>query len=132
MIRRPPRSTRTDTLLPYTTLFRSARELGHKIPSRTALKSARPVLTRPPLIASFFILAPPPPIPIWQLGDIGAMSRLASGRQAVVKKRGWLIFVLPDQLQLWAFVQVLGRCVAGHPRTEYTNWVQNTQSPGTI
>src|SRR3546814_4433509 len=26
MIRRPPRSTRTDTLLPYTTLFRSHRE----------------------------------------------------------------------------------------------------------
>src|SRR3546814_6979731 len=25
MIRRPPRSTRTDTLLPYTTLFRSAK-----------------------------------------------------------------------------------------------------------
>src|SRR3546814_14200487 len=28
MIRRPPRSTRTDTLFPYTTLFRS---LGHRI-----------------------------------------------------------------------------------------------------
>src|SRR3546814_1991748 len=27
MIRRPPRSTRTDTLLPYTTLFRSAQHL---------------------------------------------------------------------------------------------------------
>src|SRR3546814_8799639 len=27
MVRRPPRSTRTDTLFPYTTLFRSAREL---------------------------------------------------------------------------------------------------------
>src|SRR3546814_8412976 len=27
MIRLPPRSTRTDTLLPYTTLFRSLREL---------------------------------------------------------------------------------------------------------
>src|SRR3546814_15861123 len=26
MIRRPPRSTRTDTLFPYTTLFRSIRE----------------------------------------------------------------------------------------------------------
>src|SRR3546814_14482370 len=26
MIRRPPRSTRTDTLFPYTTLFRSGRE----------------------------------------------------------------------------------------------------------
>src|SRR3546814_7804630 len=28
MIRRPPRSTRTDTLFPYTTLFRS--EFGHR------------------------------------------------------------------------------------------------------
>src|SRR3546814_5362602 len=28
MIRRPPRSTRTDTLFPYTTLFRSARKSG--------------------------------------------------------------------------------------------------------
>src|SRR3546814_12645054 len=34
MIRRPPRSTRTDTLFPYTTLFRSASEIvgmGHKL-----------------------------------------------------------------------------------------------------
>src|SRR3546814_7354163 len=30
MIRRPPRSTRTDTLFPYTTLFRSHRILGHR------------------------------------------------------------------------------------------------------
>src|SRR3546814_16768744 len=31
MIRRPPRSTRTDTLFPYTTLFRSARgEIPHQ------------------------------------------------------------------------------------------------------
>src|SRR3546814_10830888 len=28
MIRRPPRSTRTDTLFPYTTLFRSSHELS--------------------------------------------------------------------------------------------------------
>src|SRR3546814_7143193 len=28
MIRRPPRSTRTDTLLPYTTLFRSSHNVG--------------------------------------------------------------------------------------------------------
>src|SRR3546814_13115041 len=28
MIRRPPRSTRTDTLFPYTTLFRSLHEVG--------------------------------------------------------------------------------------------------------
>src|SRR3546814_8327585 len=29
MIRRPPRSTRTDTLFPYTTLFRSLRRVGN-------------------------------------------------------------------------------------------------------
>src|SRR3546814_3312314 len=29
MIRRPPRSTRTDTLFPYTTLFRSS--VGHRV-----------------------------------------------------------------------------------------------------
>src|SRR3546814_1531134 len=29
MIRRPPRSTRTDTLFPYTTLFRSRRDHVH-------------------------------------------------------------------------------------------------------
>src|SRR3546814_6037377 len=30
MIRRPPRSTRTDTLFPYTTLFRSKRPKTHR------------------------------------------------------------------------------------------------------
>src|SRR3546814_8715131 len=30
MIRRPPRSTRTDTLFPYTTLFRSAPHRGRR------------------------------------------------------------------------------------------------------
>src|SRR3546814_4567982 len=35
MIRRPPRSTRTDTLFPYTTLFRSCRmPLPHRSPMR--------------------------------------------------------------------------------------------------
>src|SRR3546814_19488902 len=32
MIRRPPRSTRTDTLFPYTTLFRSAEDGIHEVP----------------------------------------------------------------------------------------------------
>src|SRR3546814_11913659 len=32
MIRRPPRSTRTDTLFPYTTLFRSASPAGRSAP----------------------------------------------------------------------------------------------------
>src|SRR3546814_7387916 len=32
MIRRPPRSTRTDTLFPYTTLFRSFQDAVQKLP----------------------------------------------------------------------------------------------------
>src|SRR3546814_5222758 len=35
MIRRPPRSTRTDTLFPYTTLFRSGRPRARTWPLRT-------------------------------------------------------------------------------------------------
>src|SRR3546814_13239451 len=31
MIRRPPRSTRTDTLFPYTTLFRSASKIANRV-----------------------------------------------------------------------------------------------------
>src|SRR3546814_6240831 len=31
MIRRPPRSTRTDTLFPYTTLFRSVMDTGEEL-----------------------------------------------------------------------------------------------------
>src|SRR3546814_1510736 len=47
MIRRPPRSTRTDTLFPYTTLFRSSRGCGaswkaSSAPARcTAARAAR-------------------------------------------------------------------------------------------
>src|SRR3546814_5643018 len=33
-IRRPPRSTRTDTLFPYTTLFRSPRRIHHRLRDR--------------------------------------------------------------------------------------------------
>src|SRR3546814_13417933 len=36
MIRRPPRSTRTDTLFPYTTLFRSAAQRGAHVVRRLA------------------------------------------------------------------------------------------------
>src|SRR3546814_11738487 len=36
MIRRPPRATRTDTLFPYTTLFRSVRHISPSAPERLA------------------------------------------------------------------------------------------------
>src|SRR3546814_3111855 len=40
MIRRPPRSTRTDTLFPYTTLFRSS--AGHVQSANSVPRSAQP------------------------------------------------------------------------------------------
>src|SRR3546814_9866466 len=44
MIRRPPRSTRTDTLFPYTTLFRSTRDITEKKQAADDLLSAREAL----------------------------------------------------------------------------------------
>src|SRR3546814_15407500 len=40
MIRRPPRSTRTDTLFPYTTLFRSLRSLRVETPGDALILDA--------------------------------------------------------------------------------------------
>src|SRR3546814_5763563 len=40
MIRRPPRSTRTDTLFPYTTLFRSRPRQGGRAARRRRLERA--------------------------------------------------------------------------------------------
>src|SRR3546814_17331846 len=41
MIRRPPRSTRTDTLFPYTTLFRSPRPRLRESPRESPASCAR-------------------------------------------------------------------------------------------
>src|SRR3546814_13349759 len=49
MIRRPPRSTRTDTLFPYTTLFRSPRSDGGRFEQFFAVRIQ---LLRHPLITS--------------------------------------------------------------------------------
>src|SRR3546814_9595554 len=48
MIRRPPRSTRTDTLFPYTTLFRSRRRCRRAIsPGGHASENNRGIAARP-------------------------------------------------------------------------------------
>src|SRR3546814_16579013 len=44
MIRRPPRSTRTDTLFPYTTLFRSPGELDHRVTHPDVAGPRQPLL----------------------------------------------------------------------------------------
>src|SRR3546814_12327358 len=51
MIRRPPRSTRTDTRFPYTTLFRSIRGS----PARDMLEEMRGILVRGELGASHLL-----------------------------------------------------------------------------
>src|SRR3546814_19690000 len=43
MIRRPPRSTRTDTLFPYTTLFRSALDIDRTAKVVALQQAVRPV-----------------------------------------------------------------------------------------
>src|SRR3546814_14406565 len=50
MIRRPPRSTRTDTLFPYTTLFRSNGDVVHRVVLQAHL--ANPACPRAQLSAS--------------------------------------------------------------------------------
>src|SRR3546814_1924262 len=69
MIRRPPRSTRTDTLLPYTTLFRSVGGIRPAAPraTRQGVRSAS-VRTRP--------LSPP----IVQLSPSSRRKAMASDR----------------------------------------------------
>src|SRR3546814_12177389 len=52
IIRRPPRSTRTDTLFPYTTLFRSCRPsafLGTSLPDQQRRTNSRSCCHRLPL-----------------------------------------------------------------------------------
>src|SRR3546814_5797541 len=55
MIRRPPRSTRTDTLFPYTTLFRSPRPTtSHRHPAVRSVRQRPQIAAHPrrPALAS--------------------------------------------------------------------------------
>src|SRR3546814_17363423 len=49
MIRRPPRSTRTDTLFPYTTLFRSSGNLNRRVSRLGAGPAEQALRPQPPL-----------------------------------------------------------------------------------
>src|SRR3546814_4448275 len=53
MIRRPPRSTRTDTLFPYTTLFRSGRMFLDRFAQQPQGARCRGDRNRPAIVAKF-------------------------------------------------------------------------------
>src|SRR3546814_3285310 len=63
MIPRPPRSTRTDTLVPYTTLFRSLLERRHTAPADAIHKAQADIRWADHLVILY---------PLW-LGDVPAL-----------------------------------------------------------
>src|SRR3546814_7479972 len=72
MIRRPPRSTRTDTLFPYTTLFRSARRLAARKSRLSIMAEVR---------ARWFTIEPErgrQDDPVWRSKCSAAWSRIRS------------------------------------------------------
>src|SRR3546814_6274959 len=84
MIRRPPRSTRTDTLFPYTTLFRSVRALLRAISSTAGSGSTAKISLSgsPPLSA---IAKVPVPQPISTIRSPGRSEEHTSELQSLMR-----------------------------------------------
>src|SRR3546814_2805869 len=111
MIRRPPRSTRTDTLFPYATLFRSLGVLTS--PSGAAVRDVLSVLTRRFPLLDVEVL----PVPVQGAAAAAQITSMlqraaASGRfDALLLTRGG--GSLED---LWAFNdEALARAIAASP-----------------
>src|SRR3546814_8961216 len=66
MIRRPPRSTRTDTLVPYTTLFRSGQARLDVVPEAEKRDRGRSAECRPLTAARFSAITFPTRAPFTQ------------------------------------------------------------------
>src|SRR3546814_13807247 len=84
MYRRPPRSTRTDTLFPYTTLFRSVEkeERGNKGAALTTFIS---------LAGRYMVLMPNSP-------TAGGVSRRIEGEDRAELKRAMDALTIPDEM----------------------------------
>src|SRR3546814_1412470 len=88
MIRRPPRSTRTDTLFPYTTLFRSppSADQGWRFPRLS------PLLASPSGGCSTRPMRPGPPLDLRRYRPHRSLRRLSCERSASAA---------PHSLQWW-------------------------------
>src|SRR3546814_4261570 len=78
MIRRPPRSTRTDTLFPYTTLFRSAS--GRASKTFTGSDTAYKELVALPDVDVVLIATP------WEWHLPMALDAMNAGKQTLVER----------------------------------------------
>src|SRR3546814_3493245 len=103
MIRRPPRSTRTDTLFPYTTLFRSAshqsgRGSGDYGRSRLRfLQHLRPAAeARPVSNTAVLENALLPLRPLLAREDVTELVINKAGEAAIETRNGWSWETLPD------------------------------------
>src|SRR3546814_447676 len=88
MIRRPPRSTRTDTLFPYTTLFRSIRLGGHVLNDTSGLISAE--AGRVELLGGKSATLNLYPGSEFSISVTGALDATVMGALAAVENRGRL------------------------------------------
>src|SRR3546814_5761574 len=89
MIRRPPRSTSTDTLFPYTTLFRSHDQSD---------KRATPTLQRSKSSASDCISAHPIPLPLFRrseehTSELQSLMRISYAVFCLKKKINYTILI---------------------------------------
>src|SRR3546814_6504985 len=75
MIRRPPRSTRTDTLFPYTTLFRSLVGRKFRLGERFSGREVQPRDARLAILAGGFVEMPL--VPEEALGETRRVVRIA-------------------------------------------------------
>src|SRR3546814_16609017 len=98
MKRRPPRSTRTDTLFPYTTLFRSMAEVGTVMPIG---QQPEDVLRMVEALDAFKVAAP---------DDVDALGRLAVALDDVAKAGG--PFAAPARKAAAALTDPAPRAVA--------------------
>src|SRR3546814_7877930 len=78
MIRRPPRSTRTDTLFPYTTLFRSVSRSASIVPRNSAASTVAFSASHRATISKMLEPKASNMQDGWRTGDIAALELIAS------------------------------------------------------
>src|SRR3546814_13284910 len=120
MIRRPPRSTRTDTLFPYTTLFRS----GAKSLAQTAAEDAQAELASAICIERF-MKAPDAAVRLTTLKEEGTWNR-----DNLIEESGWVTFASMEEPVDGAADLCADQLVEMEAPAATTTSPQPTTSPG--